>query len=37
MKGNHRSSRVRWFRRLAVLGAATFDALAVATWAPAGQ
>ena len=37
MNGNDRLSRVRWRWRLAVLGAATFGALAVATWAPAGQ
>ena len=37
MNGNHRSmcARRRW--RLAVLGTATFGALAVAAWAPAGQ
>ncbi len=37
MNGNHRSIRVRWRWRLAVVGTATFGALAVATWAPAGQ
>jgi amicyanin len=37
MNGNHRSIRVRWRRRLAVLGTATFGALVVATWALAGQ
>ena len=37
MNGNHRSMRVRWLWRLAVMGTATFGALAVATWAPAGQ
>ena len=37
MNGNNRSIRVRWLWCLAVLGAATFGALAVATWAPAGQ
>jgi amicyanin len=37
MNGSNRSIRVRWLWRLAVLGTATFGALAVATWAPAGQ
>ena len=37
MNGNHRLIRVRWLWRLAVLGTATFGALAVAAWAPAGQ
>ena len=37
MNGNPRLIRVRWRWRLTVLGAATFGALAVATWAPAGQ
>ena len=36
MNGNHRLIRVRRLWRLAVLGTATFGALAVATWAPAG-
>jgi len=37
MNDGYRSIRVRWLWRLAVLGTATFGALAVATWAPAGQ
>ena len=37
MNGNHRSMCVRRRWRLAVLGTATFGALAVATWAPAEQ
>ena len=37
MNGNHRLTRARWLWRLAVLGTATFGALAVAAWAPAGQ
>ena len=37
MNGNDRLIRARWLWRLAVLGTATFGALAVATWAPAGQ
>jgi amicyanin len=37
MNGNYRLIRARWLWRLAVLGTATFGALAVATWAPAGQ
>lgn len=37
MNGNNRSIRVRWLWRLAVLGTATFGALAVPTWVPAGQ
>ena len=37
MNGNNRSIRVRWLWRLAVLGAAVFGGLSVATWAPAGQ
>ena len=37
MNGHHRSMCVRRRWRLAVLGTATFGALAVATWAPAGQ
>jgi len=37
MNGNHRLIRVRSRWRVAVLGAVTFGALAVATWAPAGQ
>jgi len=37
MNGNGRSIRVRWLWRLAVVGAAVFGGLAVATWAPAGQ
>ena len=37
MNGNSRLIRVRWLWCLAVLGAATFGGLAVATWAPAGQ
>ncbi len=37
MNGSNRSIRVRWLWRLAVLGTATFGALAVAAWAPAGQ
>jgi len=37
MNGNHRLIRVRWLWRVAVLGTATFGALAVAAWAPAGQ
>ena len=37
MNGNHRLIRVRWCWRLAVFGVTTFGALAVATWAPAGQ
>ena len=37
MNGNGRLIRTRWLWRLAVLGTATFGALAVPTWAPAGQ
>lgn len=37
MTGNHRVIRVQWLWRLAVLGTATFGALAVPTGAPAGQ
>jgi amicyanin len=37
MNGNNRSIRARWLWRLAVLGAAAFGGLAVATWAPAVQ
>ena len=37
MNGSNRSIRVRWLWRLAVLGAAVFGGLAVATWASAGQ
>ena len=37
MNGSRRLIRVRWLWRLAVLGTATFGALAVPTWAPAGQ
>jgi amicyanin len=37
MNGNSRSIRARGLWRLAVLGAAAFGVLAVATWAPAGQ
>jgi amicyanin len=37
MNGNGRSIRVRWLWRLAVVGAAVFGGLAVATWASAGQ
>ena len=37
MNGNHRLIRVKWLWRVAVLGTATFGALAVAAWAPAGQ
>jgi amicyanin len=37
MNDGYRSIRVRWLWRLAVLGTATFGALAVATWAPAGR
>ena len=37
MHGNSRLIRVRWLWGLAVLGTATFGALAVPTWAPAGQ
>ena len=37
MNGNHRLMCVRRRWRLAVLGTATFGALAVATWAPAAQ
>lgn len=37
MHGNRRLIRVRWLWCLAVLGTATLGALAVPTWAPAGQ
>ena len=37
MNGSGRLIRVRWLWCLAVLGTATFGALAVPTWAPAGQ
>ena len=37
MNTKNRLIRVRWLWRFAVLGAATFATLAVATWAPAGQ
>jgi len=37
MNSNNGSIRARWLWRLAVLGTAAFGALAVATWAPAGQ
>ena len=37
MHDNRRLIRVRWLWGLAVLGTATFGALAVPTWAPAGQ
>jgi amicyanin len=37
MNDNGRSIRVRWLWRLAVVGAAVFGGLAVATLAPAGQ
>jgi len=37
MNGHQGSIRERWFWRLAVMGAAAFGGLAVATWAPAGQ
>src|SRR5258708_7191564 len=37
MNGSDRSIRLRWRWRLAILGTATIGALAVATWAPAGQ
>jgi amicyanin len=37
MNDNSRSILARWLWRLAVLGMAAFGALAVATWAPAGQ
>jgi len=37
MNGSRRLIRVRWLWRLAVLGTATFGALAMPTWAPAGQ
>jgi plastocyanin len=37
MNGNSRLIRVRWLWCLAVLGTATLGALAVPTWAPAGQ
>jgi plastocyanin len=37
MNGNNRLIRVRWLWRLAVLGTATFGALAVPTWVTAGQ
>jgi amicyanin len=37
MNGNGRLIRVRWLWRFAVLGTATFGALAVPTWVPAGQ
>jgi len=37
MNDNNRSIRVKWLWRVAVLGTATFGALAVATLAPAGQ
>jgi len=37
MNGGNRLIRVRWLWRSAVLATATFGALAVATWALAGQ
>jgi amicyanin len=37
MNGNRRLIRVRWLWCLALLGTATFAALAVPTWAPAAQ
>ena len=37
MNGNNRLIRGGWLWRVAVLGTATFGALAVAPWAPAGQ
>jgi len=37
MNGSGRLIRVRWLWGLAVLGTAMFAALAVPTWAPAGQ
>jgi hypothetical protein len=37
MNDSSRLIRVRWLWGLAVLGTATFGALAVPTWAPAGQ